>query len=156
MKTVLKIQKYRCTLRRDGVLRVADSACSSQSQAERIAFAWFDERRPPHEELIAILLSGANQVLGIVVVSQGGAHGCAITPCDVFRPALAAGASAVVLAHNHPSGCPRPSREDILTTQHAIEAGKLLGICMFDHLVVARGPDNKWRSESVLEVVRNG
>jgi len=62
-----------------------------------------------------------------------------VDPREVFSVALATGASGLVLAHNHPSGDVKPSEDDIALTERAVEAGRLLGIWVVDHLVVGAG-----------------
>jgi DNA repair protein RadC len=75
-------------------------------------------------------------------VAQGGLHGCALTPGDVLRPAVRDGGSAFVLVHNHPSGDPFPSREDVAMTRLVAAAGELLGVPLLDHVIVARGGES--------------
>jgi DNA repair protein RadC len=75
-------------------------------------------------------------------VAQGGLHGCALTPGDVLRPAVRDGGSAFVLVHNHPSGDPVPSREDVAMTRLVAAAGELLGVPLLDHVIVARGGES--------------
>jgi len=74
------------------------------------------------------------------MLASGGAHGCALTTRDVFRPLIRVGATGVVIVHNHPSGDPKPSREDIEMTQVIIDAGSVLGVPLLDHIIIgARG-----------------
>ena len=63
---------------------------------------------------------------------------CIVHPRELFRPAITDGASAIVLIHNHPSGDPTPSREDIRLTRSMVEAGKLLQIDVYDHVIIGR------------------
>jgi DNA repair protein RadC len=91
------------------------------------------------EHFAAIFLNGNHHVSGAHVIAVGGQHGIAtIEPRTVFRAAIAACASAVILGHNHPSGDPNPSPEDIATTARLMAAGKLLGIPVVDHIIVTR------------------
>lgn len=90
------------------------------------------------EVILVVFLNGQNRPIGLQEVSRGGLHGCAVTPADVFRGAIVAGASAIILAHNHPSGDSTPSREDVKMTRDVLVAGDILGISVVDHLVVAR------------------
>jgi len=105
-----------------------------------------------HEELWMLGLDGRNRLRGARRLGQGGAHGCAITPRDVFRAALAEGATALLLGHNHPSGVPRPSEEDIRSTSHIREAGELVGVPLLDHVIVA--PDGRFASLLDLGLIR--
>jgi DNA repair protein RadC len=88
------------------------------------------------EKFIVMYLDGCNRVTGVEVVSQGGLHGCGILAADVFRGALLHRAAAIVVAHNHPSGDPTPSREDIVMTATLEKAGELLGVPVLDHVIV--------------------
>ena len=88
------------------------------------------------EILVVLLLNARYRLLGRVLVGLGTATGCMVAPRDVFLPAIEAGAVAIIVAHNHPSGDPRPSREDRELTMRLVKAGKLLGILVLDSLVV--------------------
>ena len=92
-----------------------------------------------HEEVWLLLLDGSNGLKAVSRIAQGGLHGCALTPRDVLRPALRDGASAMVLVHNHPSGDPTPSVEDVEMTRAVAIAGDVVGVPLLDHVVVARG-----------------
>jgi len=72
------------------------------------------------------------------IISIGGLNANLVHPREVFRPALEYSASAVILAHNHPSGITKPSEADIAITNQIIEAGKILGIGLLDHVIVGK------------------
>jgi len=91
---------------------------------------------PQVEELLALLLDGGLAVLGEVRVARGGRGRLSMSPADVLRPAVQAGAAGVLLAHNHPSGDPTPSPADVETTRQLAKAATLLGVQVVDHLVV--------------------
>ncbi len=95
-----------------------------------------------HEQVWLLVLDGRNRLRSAQRVAQGGLHGCALTPGDVLRPAVREGGSAFVLVHNHPSGDPRPSREDVAMTRLVAAAGELLGVPLLDHVIVARGGES--------------
>lgn len=93
-----------------------------------------------HEVMIGIALDGRTNVVGEVKIARGGAHGLSITARDVLRPLIRMGASAFVLVHNHPSGSPQPSSEDIVMTRALAACAEIVGIPLVDHVVVgARG-----------------
>lgn len=92
-----------------------------------------------HEEVWLLLLDGRNGLVAARRVAQGGLHGCALTPRDILRPALRDAASAIILLHNHPSGDPNPSVEDVCMTRAVSAACDVVGIQLLDHVVVARG-----------------
>jgi len=70
-------------------------------------------------------------------VSIGSLNASIVHPREVFKPAVIASAASIVLVHNHPSGDPEPSEEDLAITKRLVEAGELLGIAVLDHVIVA-------------------
>jgi DNA repair protein RadC len=92
-----------------------------------------------HEEVWLLTLDGQNSLKSARRIAQGGAHGCALTTRDVLAPALRDAASAIVLVHNHPSGDPQPSPEDVAMTRAVAAACEIVGVPLVDHVVVARG-----------------
>jgi len=97
----------------------------------------------PQEEFHALLLNTRHRVVREVLVTRGILDASLIHPREVFRAAVAEGAAGLILVHNHPSGDPMPSAEDRAVTRQLVEAGRLLGIPVLDHVVVGRG---RWRS----------
>lgn len=87
------------------------------------------------EHFVALLLDARHLVVGWHLVSVGTLTTSLCSPREVFRVALMAGAAAVILAHNHPSGDPTPSLDDIQVTQMLTEAGRLVDMPVLDHLV---------------------
>jgi DNA repair protein RadC len=92
-----------------------------------------------HEEVWLLSLDGQNALKSARRIAQGGSHGCALTTRDVLSPALRDRASAIVLVHNHPSGDPTPSAEDVQMTRAVAAACDVVGVPLLDHVVVARG-----------------
>jgi len=93
-------------------------------------------RHLPHEEFHALLLNTQHALIQDLLITRGILDASLIHPREVFRPAIAAGAASVILVHNHPSGDPTPSAEDRAVTQQMIEAGRLIGIRVLDHVVI--------------------
>jgi len=91
-----------------------------------------------HEELWVLALDGQSRLRAARCVAKGGLHGLAARASDVLRAALRADASAMVLVHNHPSGDPKPSVEDIMFTRSVAMAAQAVGVPLVDHVVVAR------------------
>jgi DNA repair protein RadC len=89
------------------------------------------------EHFLTILLDTRNQVISIAPISVGSLDSSVVHPREVFREALAASAASVIFVHNHPSGDPSPSEDDIKLTQRLVEAGKIMGVEVLDHVVVA-------------------
>ena len=91
------------------------------------------------EHFIALYLNGANQVVSYSLVSLGSANSTPATPREVFQGAVLVGACSLVVGHNHPSGELAPSKEDRAITKRLFDTGKLLGISLLDHVIVAEG-----------------
>lgn len=91
------------------------------------------------EHLVVIMLDTRNRVIGINEVSIGTLNSALATPREVFKPAILSNAASIILAHNHPSGDPTPSPEDVRVTRTMVDAGKLLDIEVLDHIVVGDG-----------------
>jgi len=91
------------------------------------------------EYFVCLSLSGAHEVLESRVVTVGLLTSSQVHPREVFADAIADRAAAVILAHNHPSGNLEPSPEDLALTRQLVEAGKILGIEVLDHLIVTKG-----------------
>lgn len=90
------------------------------------------------ETFHVLMLNAKNCLINRQMVTIGLADASLVHPREVFRPAIAENASAIVLAHNHPSGDPTPSAEDIKITKQLIEAGKLLNIAVQDHVIIGK------------------
>jgi len=102
------------------------------------------------EHFLVLLLNTKHHVLGVETVSVGGLSSSVVHPRDIFKSSIRRNAAAVILAHNHPSGDPTPSREDIAVTGRLVEAGKLLGIEVLDHIVVGDNRYISFREKSLL------
>lgn len=95
----------------------------------------------PTEVFVALLLDAQHKIIGgaPVVISRGILNSTMVHPREVFRPAILAGAAAIIVAHNHPSGDPTPSPDDRNVTAELVKAGNLLDIPVHDHMVVGDG-----------------
>lgn len=90
-----------------------------------------------HEEFWALLLSASNHLLHGIRVSQGTLNSSLVHPRECFADALKRRCASVIFVHNHPSGNPEPSQEDRAITHQLVEAGKILGIPVHDHIIIA-------------------
>ncbi len=104
----------------------------------------------PYEEFWLLLLNRANHVMRVEKVSQGGVAGTVADPKLIFKAALDHLASAVILAHNHPSGNRRPSQADISLTRKLREAGTLLDLPILDHLIFTEDGYYSFADEGML------
>ena len=89
------------------------------------------------EQLRVLLLTTKNLVVGQRVIYQGNVSSAIVRPAEVFRPAVIEAVPGIIVSHNHPSGDPTPSPEDAALTRELVQAGKLLGIELLDHVVIA-------------------
>lgn len=97
-----------------------------------------DMRDLPKEHLRGLYLDSHYQLIHDEVISIGSLTSNIIHPREVFRPALEHSASAIILAHNHPSGVSKPSDADVAITRQIVEAGKILGINVLDHVIITK------------------
>ncbi len=89
------------------------------------------------EEFRIVLLDTANHIIGEQLVTKGSLNASIVHPREVFKKAITESAAAIIVLHNHPSGNPEPSKEDRLVTTKLIDSGKVLGIEVVDHLIIA-------------------
>jgi DNA repair protein RadC len=102
------------------------------------------------EVFLVILLDGRNRKIAEVRVSLGSLSASIVHPREVFLPAIRISAAAILVAHNHPSGDPRPSEEDREVTWRLAEAGELLGIRVLDHVIVGEDAYHSFADEGTL------
>ncbi|MCL5781660.1 hypothetical protein P378_13535 [Desulforamulus profundi] len=102
-----------------------------------------DLRDRDREYFQALLLNTKNQVLARETISIGTLNSSMVHPRELFKIAIRRSAASVILVHNHPSGDPTPSREDISLTKRLVEAGEIIGIDVLDHIVIG---DNRFTS----------
>lgn len=120
---------------------------------ESIAVLFMEELRHLKQETFRILLLNAKgEVISTEIISTGELTSTLVHPREVFRPAVKKSAAAVVLVHNHPSGDPQPSHEDIETTSRLQECGKMMGIRVIDHIVIGDGIYVSMMSEGLMKV----
>src|SRR5262249_44563421 len=96
-------------------------------------------RDADREHFVAVLLSTKNQVLDVVTVSVGSLSASIVHPREVWKPAIQASAAAVIVAHNHPTGVPTPSPEDVELPRRLAASGELVGIRLLDHVILGDG-----------------
>jgi len=96
-------------------------------------------REQKKEKFVTLYLDTKNQILKEELISVGSLNASIVHPREVFKSALMESSASVIMVHNHPSGDPSPSREDILVTEKLVEGGKLLGIDVLDHIIIGEG-----------------
>lgn len=104
-------------------------------------FAWAQPRLGAleHEELWVLCVDARTRLRSTWQAGRGGLHGCAVLPRDVLMPVVREAAAAFVVVHNHPSGDPSPSAEDVAFTRALAKGGAALSIPLLDHVVVGGG-----------------
>lgn len=101
------------------------------------------------EEVFVLALDRRNRLLGAANALSGGVSAVGVRAADIFRDAIVLEAPAVVLAHNHPSGDPNPSPEDVTVTRQLLDAAGLLGVDLLDHVVLGQGSFVSMRREGM-------
>lgn len=96
------------------------------------------------EHFVLICLDTKNKIIALNTVSIGSLNSAIVTPREIFKTAIIANSASIIVGHNHPSGCPTASPEDISVTERIKDAGMLLGIELLDHVIV--GDDGKYFS----------
>jgi DNA repair protein RadC len=107
-------------------------------------------RREQREHFVVLLLNARHEVTASVTVSVGSLNASIVHPREVFKPAVIQSAASIVLVHNHPSGDPEPSEEDLSITKRLVEVGELLGIGVLDHVIIAGRGEVSFRSRQLL------
>lgn len=114
------------------------------SQPEDIAKFYIPRLRGEKTEFFrTLLLNSSNHIFRELVISQGTLNASIVHPREVFKTAISESAASIILLHNHPSGNPEPSKEDIQITRQLVSAGDIIGIKVYDHIIIA---GEKYRS----------
>lgn len=102
------------------------------------------------EHFYGVYLNARHAVMEVRLISVGSLNASIVHPREVFRPAVAMSAAALVIAHNHPSGQTDPSDDDLALTRRLVQVGELLGITIVDHLIVANGSFTSFRQAGYI------
>ncbi len=102
------------------------------------------------EHFLILLLSTKNHVLAQPTISVGSLNASIVHPREVFREAIKYSAAGVILIHNHPSGDPLPSQEDITLTKKLVEAGNMLDIAVLDHVIIGDGKYVSFKEQGII------
>lgn len=119
---------------------------SPQDAFDRLA----DMQHLSVEQFRVIYLSTKNHIIAEDTVSQGTLNATVVTPREIFHGAVRRMAAAVILAHNHPSGDPVPSQEDLTFTKRLVDAGKVMDIAVLDHVIIGKGRYVSLKEKGVL------
>lgn len=109
-----------------------------RSPADAAAFVRPEMEWLDHEEMRVLLLDAKNQVVANLLLYQGTLDSSEVRAAEIFRPAVTRKSIGIVVCHNHPTGDPTPSDEDIAVTENLVQAGKILHIDLVDHLIIGQ------------------
>ena len=143
-----RLPRYRVALVREG-------SCLSEQKTIRspddvFAIISLDYENAVVETAMMLALDTKNKVIGVFNISTGSLNASIIHPRDVFQRAILSNAASVILVHNHPSGDPTPSSEDLELTKKLAAAGKMLDIDVLDHVVIGAGRYVSLKENGVL------
>jgi DNA repair protein RadC len=124
---------------------------ASRDAFELLYLSWNLDSIEHVEEFKIILLNRSNKVLGIATISKGGMSGTVIDIKLIFQYAIKSNASAIILAHNHPSGKKEPSESDISITKRIKEAGNIMDLKLLDHIILI--PEAEFYSMADNEII---
>jgi len=143
----------RYTLR-SFTLQVADpgpkTPCSSVGAATAALRAMYADLDADQEHFSILALDNKARAVGFKSIFTGTANASLVHPREVFRAAIMLGACSIILAHNHPSGDPDPSDEDTQMTKRFVEAGRLLGIPVTDHIILGDGQAFSFKTSGMI------
>ena len=132
------VQRYDIRLVRDGRLTLEDTPIIRRPE-DTLPILAAELSELAYERFIALALSTKNHVIAVLPVSNGSLNASIVHPRELFQRAILSNCASLILAHNHPSGDPNPSPEDIQLTRKLIDAGVLLDISVLDHIVLGYG-----------------
>ena len=124
-------------------VRAAEKREAVHGPEDAAAYAMPHFRYERREHFAVLLLNTKNHILSMPIVSTGSLSASIVHPREVFQAAIRQSAAAMILVHNHPSGDPSPSREDIAVTERLVKVGKLMDIPVLDHIIIG---DNRFLS----------
>lgn len=142
----MRITKYRTRLTEDKRITLEkeisvnrpgnDGIIRSPENVAELATGYLRLNEESEEYLYMICLNVKNKIIGVFELSHGNVNSSIVGVREMFQKALLANAVSIIVMHNHPSGDPTPSREDINVTKRMVEAGKIVGVEVLDHIIV--------------------
>ena len=143
------IQRYDIRLIRDGRIAV-DATPIIRTPQDTLPVLEPELSELAYEKFIALALSTKNHVIAVLPVSSGSLNASIVHPRELFQRAILANCASLILAHNHPSGDPTPSPEDIALTRKLVEAGQLLDIPILDHVILGYARYTSFKENGLL------
>lgn len=127
----ITLEKEVCVNRPD-----IETIIRSPEDAANVGTNFMRIQEETEEYMYMICMNTKNRIIGVFEVSHGNVNSSIVGTREIFQKALLANAVSIILMHNHPSGDPTPSREDVEVTKKLVEAGKILGVQVLDHLII--------------------
>ena len=142
------IPRYRLMMVRDGSVRIRKAKLTAPEVAADLLKSYLKDL--DREHFVVVALDTRMKPLGIHTVSIGSVDAAIVHPREVFKFAILSNATTILLGHNHPSGDRTPSEDDISLTKRLVEAGKVLGIDITDHLVIGNGDYYSMKRQNLI------
>lgn len=146
-----RIVKYRLELVKESSKIYEVDKISSPTDVRDYIEKVFKLSIQAEEVMVMLVLDIKNNVIGAFEVSRGSLNSSIVHPREVFKRALLLNGASIIIAHNHPSGDPAPSREDVDITRRLAEGGDILGITVLDHLII--GDNGRYRSFKEMNLI---
>lgn len=136
----MKIQNVRLKLVREniGEYRVNEFTIESPKTVVKVIEDSLQLREEPQEHFVVMFLDNKNKVIGLDTISIGTVNATLVSPREIFIKALMINSVSIILCHNHPSGNSTPSKEDEDVTKRVVEAGKIIGVGVLDHIIIGQ------------------
>jgi len=146
-----RITKYRLELvKESSKIYEVEGKISSPTDVRDYIEQVFKLSSQAEEVLVLLVLDTKNNVTGAFEVSRGSLNASIVHPREVFKRALLLNGASIIIAHNHPSGDPTPSKDDVDITRRLVEGGDVLGITVLDHIIIG---DNRYRSLKEMNLI---
>ena len=147
-----RVVKYRLELvKESSKVYEVKSKITSPTDVRDYIEQVFNLSSQAEEVLVLLVLNTKNNVIGAFEVSRGSLNSSIVHPREVFKRALLLNGASIIIAHNHPSGDPTPSKEDVGITKRLVEGGNILGIGVLDHLII--GDNGRYRSFKEMNLI---
>ena len=134
----MTINIYKLKMVKEDTVEYSDTI-KSPCDVAALAREVLEMHEMAEENFIVLCLNTKNKIAGVHTISIGSLNASIVHPREVFKAALLNNASGIICLHNHPSGDPEPSREDIEITHRLVNAGNILGINVLDHIIIGDG-----------------
>lgn len=142
--------KAAAELGRRIVLHTPDPMPAIRSPEDVAGLLMEEMRSLDREHFRELLLNAKNRVLSVETISVGTLNASLVHPREGLKPAIVKSAAAIILVHNHPTGVPTPSQEDIAITKRFVRAGEVVGIPVLDHVIIGNGRYQSLKEMGVL------